>query len=450
MHDGPPSLPGWEEEPLDIDVAEVAADVAAAAALNRLSTFGANDIGGNNINMQQSPGTISLAALTQLKRLDPPAKLHPGEVTPQTMVNLFASASETAFGVALDGKVLTAEAAGEQLPAVAAAAERDCELCGPSFRFGCLCRLQRLELVGPVTGSELMHLTGLTSLRTILLRDNSAWSSGLPCDNLAKLIVRCSSIQRLELVSCPGVDGLTLERFVHTLDPLRLSSVDIVARGGGRSAIELGWGYQFIGDVLSPAQEKGDEETMWWGGVKGDPDQLPEGVVAIGPQPNPIPQLYDQDQIQSTLMQVHDLVGQLQQLNNMLANNPGMLQNAHQLALDPQAQAVNENVQALPALLPLVQGMMQQMQQLGDHLHEVAAFGGLMQAQLQDLGAHLQQAAGAAAPVAAVPAQVDLLADPAVVAVDEAADHAAAVVDEVVEVDMDEGWVLGMDVEALL
>jgi hypothetical protein len=72
------------------------------------------------------------------------------------------------------------------------------------------------------------------------------------------------------------------------VQPDRLSSCEIVVRPyGGRSAVELGMGYQYFGALLSPAEERGDAEVMWWGGAaegaeEGEGQDV-EGAV-FGPQ----------------------------------------------------------------------------------------------------------------------------------------------------------------------
>ncbi|WIA42040.1 hypothetical protein OEZ86_009329 [Tetradesmus obliquus] len=79
--------------------------------------------------------------------------------------------------------------------------------------------LAKLELVGPASGHELLHLANLPGLRTLLLRDNPSWSSGLPCTDLAQLLAASSSIRRLELLACPGVSGLQVEQALLAVRP---------------------------------------------------------------------------------------------------------------------------------------------------------------------------------------------------------------------------------------
>eukprot|EP00775_Hariotina_reticulata_P005265 gene5265-5500_t len=147
-----------------------------------------------------------------------------------------------------------------------------CDACGAPPCVRCLCQLQALEVVGPLCGEEVGHLRRLTALTRLILRDNSAWSTGLPLDNLVQAIVGLRRLKRVDIYDCPGVDAAELERCIvkhnqqHGQQWQQWESAD-VGSSAWRSSLpavnvihersspaELGLGHQYFGCFIDQAQ----------------------------------------------------------------------------------------------------------------------------------------------------------------------------------------------------
>ncbi|WIA21614.1 hypothetical protein OEZ85_000798 [Tetradesmus obliquus] len=129
-----------------------------------------------------------------------------------------------------------------------------------------------------------------------------------------------------------GPDSLAQPPAGRLAGPERLHSCDIVVRpGGGRSAAELGMGYQYFGTLLSPAEERGNAEVPWWGGA----------AEAVEEEDGAVPEM-QQQQLQEPGMQLQLQAQAMQQQMQQLLQQMQQGQQAYQEQMQQQQQAFQQ------------------------------------------------------------------------------------------------------------